>query len=768
LCNSSFNFNIINIQFANAESSGLRYEPETESQKKLLQKKIPTFNSMKKLLFILSLISFSIKAQPPGFNFAIGFGGAGIDAGRSVIHDNSGNIYITGSFEGVVDFDPSPSTYTLASSGASDIFVAKYDNSGAFVFAFSIGSNTSIERGSDIRIDNAGNIIVTGMFGGTPDFDPSASSATLSANGVRDLFLAKYSSSGVYQWAFNVGGGSDDEGKRIACDASNNIYLTGWFSATADFDPSPSTNTVSSLSPLPECFLAKYNSSGAFQWVRTIGGSGSDEGTSLGIDNTGAVYLAGNFQNTIYYNTSAPVYSINAAGNTDGFISRYNSNGNYQWAISLGSTADDYCTGLAVDSPGNIYVTGTFSGSVDFDPSANNATLNASTGNDIFIAKFGSNSNFQWARNIGNSVSCNANSISCDINSNLYVTGSFDGVMDFDTSPNTYTLDAGTGADIFVTKYNASGSYLWAFNSTGTGNDAGNALSVDASDLVYVTGIFQDTVDLSLSSGTGTLASTSGSNDVFVARYSQMPCTAPPSPTNVTTAANSTACASSAATLITNGAGTISWYNTSTGGAAIAFGDTLFISTVTAGTYTFYTEANTCAISATRTAVTLTVIASPSVSVAGTNTICPGQSATLTASGANVYSWNVSLTGNSIIVSPTVTTSYTVTGTDSTSGCTNNAITTVSITQCNGLNELTSNDNNIKVFPNPATNEILIENSERILQVEIYNSIGQKIRNEKFDETFTLHLNISEYCPGIYYLKVTGAGNSATFKLLKE
>ena len=169
-----------------------------------------------------------------GLTFRIG--STGIDVGNAVITDPAGNVYLTGSFKGTVDFDPGAGITNLTSAGAEDIFVAKYAPTGVLLWAKRLGG-AGIDTGVGIAVDGSGNVFTTGVFTGTADFDPGSATANLTSAGLSDVFVSKLTSTGALGWAERLGGGGIDAGSSIAVDGSGNVFTTGVFTGTADFDP---------------------------------------------------------------------------------------------------------------------------------------------------------------------------------------------------------------------------------------------------------------------------------------------------------------------------------------------------------------------------------------------------------------------------------------------------------------------------------------------------------------------------------------------------
>jgi hypothetical protein len=484
---------------------------------------------MKKLLLITLILLAYTTTQAQDLNWAFDIGSETStnddDQSFAIARDATGNIYVTGKFELTADFNSDGgTTNNLTSNGGDDIFVAKYNSSGDYQWAFNIGG-TGSERGHSVTVDASSNVYVTGYFNGSNvDFDPSTSTTNdLSSNGGTDIFVAKYNSSGDYQWAFNIGGTSNDQGYGIALDASSNVYVTGWFQgSTVDFDPSASINDISSNGS-HDIYIAKYNSSGDYQWAFNLGGTATDVGNSVAVDASSNVYITGRFNSlNAEFDPSASTNELSSSGGNDIFVAKYNSSGDHQWAFNIGSTNADVGNSIAVDASSNVYVTGYFEGSsVDFDPSGSVNDL-TSASRDIFIAKYNSSGDYQWAFKLGSTGFDDGDDIAVDASSNVYATGYFVGSnVDFDPSGFTNDLSSNGGRDIFVAKYNSNGDYQGAFNMGGTTNDYGRGIVADNTGQAYVTGYFSGTsVDFDPGAGTTNLGtSANGDDNFFVASY---------------------------------------------------------------------------------------------------------------------------------------------------------------------------------------------------------------------------------------------------------
>src|SRR6185436_8730374 len=211
---------------------------------------------------------------------------------------------------------------------------------------------------------------------------------TLSSSGSTDTVISKLDSLGNFIWAKKMGGASTDWGYSIAVDLNGNLYTTGWFSGTADFDPDTTTYNLTSNGGY-DIFVSKLDSSGNFLWAKQFHGIGNDAGISIGIDGSGNVYTTGYFSNAADFDPGNGIYNLISAGNIDIFISKLNSSGNFVWAEQLGGTSDDAGTSISVDASENVYVTGYFSDTVDFDSGVGIFNLNSFGSHDIFVVKLG-------------------------------------------------------------------------------------------------------------------------------------------------------------------------------------------------------------------------------------------------------------------------------------------------------------------------------------------------------------------------------------------
>ncbi|HET6991336.1 MAG TPA: SBBP repeat-containing protein, partial [Bacteroidia bacterium] len=310
---------------------------------------------------------------------------------------------------------------------------------------------TSSEIGFSIAFDQEGNVYTTGLFQGSGDFDPGAGAFILSAVGGNDVFISKLDSAGNFLWAKAMGSTSDDRATSIATDPSGNVYTTGYFEGTMDFDPGAGTFNLTA--GLDDAFISKLDSSGNFIWVKQIGSTSLDGGRAITIDAWGNIYTAGEFEGTVDFDPGTGTYNLIAYSLAyDAFILKLDSAGNFVWAKQLGGTSVDVINAIAVDGPGNVYTTGVFFGTSDFDPGASTFNLTPSGGEDLFISKLDSAGNFVWAGQIGGSSNDIGASLILDSADNIYVAGYFLGICDFDPAPGIFNLTSAGDYDFFTVK----------------------------------------------------------------------------------------------------------------------------------------------------------------------------------------------------------------------------------------------------------------------------------------------------------------------------
>jgi sugar lactone lactonase YvrE len=414
------------------------------------------------------------------------------------VRDAQGNVYTAGSFRGEVDFNPGPGVDILVTDGQQrDMFIQKLSPSGTFIWAKRIGG-LGDEYITSIAIDPNGNVYTTGQFNYITDFDPGAGVTNLTPQS-EDAFVLKLNSSGDFVWAKHMGGTGQDYGVSIATDVSGHVYTVGSFRLTVDFDPNAGVTNLTSAGG-EDIFIQKLNTNGDLLWAKRIGGVSQDRCDNIVLDASGNIYTCGGFYNLVDFDPGAATNNLTAQSE-DGFILKLNSAGNFIWVKQIGGSSEDRVGSLAVDANENVFSTGSFGATADFDPGVGVANLTSAGFTDIFILKLNSNGDYVWAKGMGSASSDFGRSIALDPTGNIYTVGTFQTSVDFDPDGGTAILTSSGSHDWFAQKLNAAGNYAWAKGIGGTGFDGATSILVDGNNGIYMTGYHMATTDFDPTNG---------------------------------------------------------------------------------------------------------------------------------------------------------------------------------------------------------------------------------------------------------------------------
>jgi len=292
-------------------------------------------------------------------------GGVASDWGQGIAVDKQGNVYTTGKFNKKADFGKD----TLVSQGEEDLFVVKYDPAGNVLWARGAGGNMD-NRGNDLAIDPQNNIYLTGSSRGWMSLDGHE----VFSDGLNDMFLAKLSPDGKFEWAKTGGGEGYDFGFALATDPHGNIYLTGCYNGRATFDG----NTLISKGNL-DVFVAKYSPRGQLLWIRSGGGTDEDYAGSVYTDKEGNIYATGEFRGIATFGS----HSLKSKGNWDIYLIKYDPKGNTKWVQRAGEAHYDRGSAISGDQENNVLITGHFEVGAAFDKNA----IQSKGKEDVFVTK---------------------------------------------------------------------------------------------------------------------------------------------------------------------------------------------------------------------------------------------------------------------------------------------------------------------------------------------------------------------------------------------
>ena len=385
--------------------------------------------------------------------------------------------------------------------------------------------NSSYNYGLSVTTDYAGNVYTTGYFEGTTDFNPGPGVYNITSISGNDIFVSKLDAAGNFVWAKSMGGIDYEQGNSIAVDAVGNVYVTGRFYKTVDFDPGPGIYNLTSSSQRTDIFILKLDTFGNFVWAKSMGGYEFDDANSVVLDVAGNIYLTGGFGGTVDFDPGNAVYNLTSNGGSDVFVLKLSNSGNFVWAKNMGGASTvggDGGSSLAVDATGNVYITGSYYGMADFDPGPGNYTLTShGNSNDAFVCKLNPSGDFVWAKSMGGISDEYSYSIGLDALGNIFTIGSFQSTADFDPGTGTFNLASKGQQDIFVLKLNNQGNFLWAKDIGGIGGEEGLALALDSKGSVYITGDFQNTVDFDPGVSVFNIQP-KGGYDIFIAKYDSL------------------------------------------------------------------------------------------------------------------------------------------------------------------------------------------------------------------------------------------------------
>jgi beta-propeller repeat-containing protein/S-layer family protein len=435
--------------------------------------------------------SHSLTIDPPPYVWHTFYGSTSADSGYGIAVDGSGNIYITGlsdaSWNGPGGVPP-----LHAFSGGNDIIVLKLSGAGAYQWHTFYGSTTTnitlADYGLGIAVDPSGNVYVTGQSG-IPWNGPGnqAPLNALSGSLELDLFVLKLNSAGAYQWHTFYGSTLYDYPRGIAVDNSGGVYVAATSKTTWNGPGNQAPLHAHDGAGWADIVVLKLNNAGTYQWHTFYGSGDVDSAEAIALDGSGNIYVTGESQAT--WNGPGNQVPLNTFGGGayDVFVLKLNSAGAYQWHSFYGGPDVDWGYSIVTDGSGNIYVTGQSSASWN-GPGAT-APLHMFSGgpNEIFVFKLSSAGAYQWHTFYGSADGDIGQGLALDSTGNVYVTGgsfnSWNGPGDVPP------LHAHSGnGDIVLLKLNSAGVYQWHTFYGSADADTGDAIAVDVSGNVAVTG----------------------------------------------------------------------------------------------------------------------------------------------------------------------------------------------------------------------------------------------------------------------------------------
>lgn len=349
-----------------------------------------------------------------------------------------------------------------------------------------------------IHADAAGNTYTTGYFSNTCDFDITENVANLTTGMFFDCFVQKVDPDGTLLWVKKIGGDQGDNGTKITTDNDGNVYVTGVFQETADFDPGPNQFLMTSSGNL-DIFIVKLTPNGDFVWAKKLDGVEYEESNGLGTDSDGNLYVSGYFYEALDFDPGNAAFDMAPTGSGDGFVLKLNPAGEFIWAKKFGGEDFDLATGMKVMPGGDVYISGNFSATADFDP-ANDAAFNLTVEEDhsgIFLLHLKGNGDFISAVKLADVLGASYGmSVDIDNAGAAYVTGYFGAVATFVTEAGTVTMSPTDFYNSYVAKIDTDGTIVWAKQIPSDQLTLSYSLAVNNLNEIFVTGYFNGTLNL--------------------------------------------------------------------------------------------------------------------------------------------------------------------------------------------------------------------------------------------------------------------------------
>ncbi len=627
---------------------------------------------------------FIIKTSATGtLIWAKAIEGEGVSEINSVNVDANGNVYFMGVFGTDVDFNPGSGNFSLTATNYRDMFMEKLDSDGNFVWAKKIAAASGIVANS-VDIDPSGNPVFVGYFSGQTDFDPNAGVVNLT--GPSSSYVLKLDINGDFVFVKTFTALSLNEITDIEIKENGDMILVGRFTSATDFDPNAGVYQLSTNTQSQDAFMCQLNNNGNFMWAKKIGGGNSDVINALDVDISGNIFITGTFRNYVDFDLSSNSFLLQTSGSTldDIFVAKYTSTGDFIWVKQIGNPdenfTDENSNDIAVDLDGNVTIVGFFYNEIDFNPGNAVFNINSYLNRNVFVCKLNPNGAFNYAfafDSDGELAGGEAFAIDIDDNGTMYIGGHSDGVYDVNPDTNvvnnvtcefnqglllkygpsssaaSFFLESNSGCVNRTIGLQSNNSFLqtsWFWTSTG--GTIVNPNSPTASISFPSNGIY--TVTLTVTSDLGTTVKT-------------QTITVNNNPSIVVQASPNIVCEGESTTLwATHDPGILrwGWFQNNTHLTIYPTADTLITATIYAS--------NGCSASASQF-IQVATDASTTISVAN-DTICSGDAVTLTANGAQNFVWSTGATTQSITVSPTSFSAYSVTGITGTCQATANQV----------------------------------------------------------------------------------------------
>ena len=407
---------------------------------------------------------------------------------RGVATLNDGSCVVAGSFTDMTTFGSGEANEISLTGDHAEVFVARYDPDGTLAWAKRAGGLNN-DRAYAIAAYTDGSFVVTGHFGGAATFGPGEVNETTLTGIGTEVFVARYNPDGSLAWAKRAGGAADDIGKGIAALPDGSCLVTGYFRLTATFGAGEA-NETSLTGDSADLFVARYNPDGTLAWAKRAGGMFADREARIASLPDGASLLTGHFAGTMVFGPGEVNETrLTAAGTgADLFVARYNPDGTLVWVKQAGGPTNEQSGDIAALEDGSCVVTGSFRDTAVFGPGEPNETRLTAVQSDAFVARYNPDGTLAWAGRAGGSAGNDwGSAIAAYADGSCVVTGVFRDAAVFGPGQAGETSLIADFRDLFVARYAADGTLLWARGSGGPGEDYARAVAIHADGSFAVT-----------------------------------------------------------------------------------------------------------------------------------------------------------------------------------------------------------------------------------------------------------------------------------------
>ena len=373
---------------------------------------------------------------------------------NNIYTDSKNNIYLSGNFNGTVDFDPSAKS-TLITGTGTDGYLLKLSPLGELLWVNQDGS-PGFDNAHSIVVDENDYLYTTAEFMDTIQLNGLnnekinlINTASLTSPNV---FIQKLNNKGQTIWAKVLNTSIMSQGVGLCLDKKGNLYNSGFFIGKADFNPGKKENYINSVSEDQlDIYVLKLTNNGDFVWVNTIGGVGNEMTFTVAVDTKQNAYISGNFSDSLIIKELGNK-KIKSKGLQDFFISKIDNKGKIEWFKSLGSGGQENGREIAIDSDNDLFITGFYSNTLEIKSPNYTKTLISKGNIDMFLLKMNSDGDYIWANRYGGEGNESGWSIDVD-NTHLYLTGFFSNTIEFNHLKEKKVLDSNGELDFFFTKF---------------------------------------------------------------------------------------------------------------------------------------------------------------------------------------------------------------------------------------------------------------------------------------------------------------------------